>query len=182
MFFEPLIIVDVETTGGNPRTDRIIEVGAIRVEHNKVVAKFKSLINPEQSIPTFITKITGIQNSDVSAAPYFYEIIPQLSSLFSGATFVAHNVNFDYGFIGTEFNRVHVPFTMPRLCTVRLSRALYPQFPRHNLSEIIERFSLECQQRHRALDDAMVLWDFLQITSQSFPLEHIQKVISDIIA
>lgn len=155
-------IVDVETTGGSPFFNRVIEIGLLRVEKGEVVDQYQSLFNPDMPIPEFITKMTGITQEAVDAAPRFEEVVDEILSKFEDAIFVAHNSQFDYGFLKEEFRRFGYGFTMPQLCTVRLSRTLYPEFKRHNLTEIIERYQFECENRHRAFDDAKVLWDFLR--------------------
>lgn len=155
-------IVDVETTGGSPFFNRIIEIGILRVEKGEVVEEYKTLVNPDMPIPEFITKITGISDIDTVFAPRFEDIAEDVLAKFEGNIFVAHNAQFDYSFLKEEFRRTGFAFTVPQLCTVRLSRALYKEHKRHNLSAIIERFNFECKNRHRAFDDAKVLWDFLQ--------------------
>ncbi len=155
-------IVDVETTGGSPFFNRVIEIGLLRVEKGEIVEKYQTLLNPGMEIPEFITKMTGITNEAVASAPAFEEIAEDLAAKFEGNIFVAHNSQFDYGFLKEEFRRLGYGFTLPQLCTVRLSRALYKEHKHHNLSAIIERFEFECENRHRAFDDAKVLWDFLQ--------------------
>lgn len=177
MHDQTFTIVDVETTGGSPFFSRVIEVGVLRVEHGEVVRTFETLVNPGVPIPEFITTMTGIADSDVADAPTFNDIKDTLIELFEGSIFVAHNVNFDYSFLQEEFRRVNYGFNADKLCTVRLSRTLYPEYKRHNLSEIISRFNFICQRRHRALDDAKVLWDFLQVVFATFPKEDVERVV-----
>lgn len=174
-------IVDVETTGGSPFFSRIIEVGLLRVEHGEVVEEFQTLINPGQEIPEFITKMTGIQDRDVATAPTFAEIADELITKFEDSVFVAHNVNFDYGFIKEEYRRLGYGFIADRLCTVRLSRSLYKEHKRHNLGEIIERFGFNTINRHRAFDDAKVLWDFLQHIKTEFEPDVVAKTMKQIL-
>lgn len=174
-------IVDVETTGGSPFLNRIIEVGLVRVEHGEVVQRFSTLVNPEVPIPEFITKLTGIESSHVVTAPKFDDIKDELLSYFEGAVFVAHNAMFDYSFLQKEFSRVGYGFTLNTLCTVKLSRAFYPNEKHHNLSAIIERFSFVCERRHRALDDALVLWDFIQLLQARFPASEVATVLDRLI-
>ncbi len=161
-------IVDVETTGGSAVLSRVIEVGVLRVERGEVTQKFKSLISPGFEVPEIITEITGISNKMVKNAPAFEEIAEDLLILFEDSIFVAHNSSFDYKFLQAEFSRVGLSFNTDTLCTVRLSRVLYPQYKKHNLSAIIERFNFKCKNRHRAYDDAKVLWDFLQTAEKEF--------------
>ncbi len=155
-------IVDVETTGGSPFFNRVIEIGLLRIEKGEVVEQYQTLLNPGMAIPEFITKMTGIDDAAVVQAPTFQELADELLSKFEDAIFVAHNSQFDYGFLKEEFRRAGLVFTVPQLCTVKLSRALYKEHRHHNLSAIIERYGFECESRHRAFDDAKVLWDFLQ--------------------
>ena len=88
-----------------------------------------------------------------------------------GALFVAHNAKFDYGFIEQECLRLDIPFSMPHLCTVKLSRVLFPQYPRHDLTSITQRFNISIQKRHRAFDDAFALWEFWKIIDKKIPRE-----------
>lgn len=168
-------IVDIESTGGSPFFSRIIEVGLLRIERGEVVEEYQTLIDPGVEIPDFITKMTGISAKQLVGKPTFVDIAEDLLSKFEGSIFVAHNVNFDYGFLKEEFRRAGLVFNVDRLCTVRLSRALYKEHKRHNLSAIIERYNFECQNRHRAFDDAKVLWDFLQLSHRQIDTKEFNK-------
>ncbi|MBI3010681.1 MAG: GIY-YIG nuclease family protein [Candidatus Omnitrophica bacterium] len=172
-----LAIIDVETTGPSATGDRIIEIAIQRIEEGKIVRTFSSLVDPQQRIPSYIESLTGITNEDVAGAPTFRSIHEQMDSLLNGCIFVAHNVRFDYGFISNEYSRLGFSFSAPCVCTVRLSRRLYPQYRRHSLSDLIERFQLPCAQRHRALDDAQALWVFLQIAQQQCGADRFKKAI-----
>lgn len=157
-----MVFLDIETTGASARNSRITEIGAIRVEDNSVVATFKQLVNPETLVPAFITRMTGISNEMVWKAPTFKAVASQLEDFLSGSIFVAHNVNIDYSFIKAEYQRLGINFNMDRLCTVQLSRKLYPEHRSHALDRVIERMGIEVANRHRAYDDAEVLWKFIQ--------------------
>ena len=170
-------IVDVETTGGSPFFSRVIEIGILRVDRGEITQKYKSLVNPQTEIPEFITDMTGISDRMVKSAPAFEEIAEEIFPLFEDSIFVAHNANFDYKFLSAEFGRSNLMFTMDTLCTVRLSRVLYPQHKRHNLSALIERFDFKCKNRHRAYDDAKVLWDFLKKAEKEFPAEQLSAAL-----
>ena len=178
MFNKTFTIVDVETTGGKPDFNRVIEIGILRIEKGEVVSKYKSFINPEIPVPEFITEFTGISDRQVKKAPKFCEIAEEVLALFEDSIFVAHNSSFDYGFLKHEFRRVGLEFNMQNLCTVRLSRVLFPQYKKHNLSAIIERFNFKCKKRHRAYDEAKVLWDFLQRLQKDFTPEILEKVVT----
>lgn len=174
-------IVDVETTGGSPFFSRVIEIGLLRVEHGEVVSEYQTLLNPGQPIPEFITKMTGIADSDVAAAPSFGDVADELAEYFRGSVFVAHNAQFDYGFIQEEFRRLGFGFAVPRLCTVRLSRALFKEYKHHNLTSLIERYGFEIENRHRAFDDAKVLWDFLQFLRKNIEKTELQSTMEKIV-
>jgi DNA polymerase-3 subunit epsilon len=158
-----LAIIDVETSGISAVRDRIIEVGVLRISEGEVAEESSTLVNPERPIPRYIERLTGITNEDLRSAPVFREIKDDLLRLLAGSIFVAHNAHFDYGFIRKEFEREHIAFSAKCLCTVRLSRKLFPGHRRHNLDSIITRFDLDCANRHRAIGDARVLWEFLRI-------------------
>jgi DNA polymerase III subunit epsilon len=163
-----LVFVDLETTGGNAAYHRITEVGIVRMECGKVVEEWSSLINPECRIPAYIESFTGITNEMVANAPRFADIAALMLEKLRGPApgpvdgapiFVAHNARFDYAFLRTEFRRLDVQFSARVLCTVKLSRRLFPEYHRHNLDAVMERHRLTCTARHRALGDARVLGD-----------------------
>lgn len=156
----PFVFLDIETTGGSKTSSRITEVGALRVENGRVVDTFKQLINPEQLVPWYITKLTGIDNEMVWSAPTFRGIADDLERFLSDSIFVAHNVNFDYQFIKMEYESIGYEFKMDRMCSAKLSRLLYPQYRSHALDMIIKRKKLNVVNRHRALDDANVICEF----------------------
>lgn len=154
--------VDIETTGLSASYNRIIEIGAIRVADGQIAREYKTLINPGTHVDPFIEKMTGIRSQDLENAPYFEDVKDDFLEVLKDSVFVAHNVRFDYGFIRNEFKRVGVSYRSPHFCTVKLAKILYPNLSRYNLDSIIENFSLECVNRHRAFDDAKVIFDFFQ--------------------
>ena len=157
---DDLAFVDLETTGGNAAYDRITEVGILRVMNGELVEEWSSLVNPERPIPPHIEAFTGINDGMVAGAPRFAEIAATVREKLRGAVFVAHNARFDYSFLRSEFAKADMSFTAPVLCTVKLSRRLFPEHVRHNLDAVMERNGLTCDARHRALGDARVLHDF----------------------
>ncbi len=177
MLPEKIVFVDIETTGLRPTRDRIIEIGIVRLEGNSIVQTYHSLINPETYLPQEITQITGITASDVETAPLFREIKNDIFEAMNDAIFVAHNVGFDYGFLKSEFKREDITFSSSHFCTVLLSRILYPMLPRHNLETIINSFNLPYTMRHRALDDAQVLYHLYQKMQKDIPLERLAQTI-----
>jgi DNA polymerase III subunit epsilon len=162
---QDLVFVDLETTGGNAAVHRITEVGVVRVEKGEPVEEWSSLVNPECRIPAAIESFTGISNEMVASAPRFADIAKLVLAKLKSPThaapiFVAHNARFDYSFLRAEFRRLELDFSAPVLCTVKLSRRLFPEHARHSLDALMERHALVCSARHRALGDARVLCDF----------------------
>ncbi len=147
-------IIDIETTGGTARRDKITEIGVVITDGKKVLKTFHSLVNPERSIPPHITRITGITDDMVQDAPFFYEIAKELVEITDGTIFVAHNVRFDYGFIKEEFSKLGYTFTKRQLCTVKLSRKAFPGLRSYSLGNLISHFDIPVNARHRALEDA----------------------------
>lgn len=173
-----LSFVDIETTGTNPVSGRIIEIGILRVEENRLVKTYKTLINPQRYIDPFIQNLTGITQETLENAPTFEYIKDEILEILQGSIFVAHNVRFDYGFLRNEFKRFGHSFSAKHFCTVKLARLLYPGFAKYNLDSIIERFSIACENRHRAFDDAKVLWDFYQKAMQEKPADIFTKAVN----
>lgn len=147
-------VIDVETTGGSAAKDRITEIAIVVHDGQRIVREFATLLNPERPIPLYITDITGISDDMVADAPRFYEVAREIVALTEGCTFVAHNVNFDYGFIREEFMRLGYPYQRERLCTVRLSRELVPGLPSYSLGPLCNHLGIPNHARHRAKGDA----------------------------
>lgn len=160
MTHQPIVFVDVETTGFSARDGRVIEIGAVRVENGTIVNKLSELIDPGQDVSWQTTLVTGIQSADVFGKRQFRAIVEELEQFFDGAIFAAHNVEFDYGFIKEEFARSGARLTMDRFCTARLSKKLYPEHRSHSLDNVILRHGYEVANRHRAYDDAAVIAQF----------------------
>ena len=157
----PIVFVDLETTGGSTSEHRITEVGVVEIGPAGV-SRWSSLVDPQQPIPSFIQQLTGITNAMVRGAPTFDVIAPALFERLNGKLFVAHNASFDRGFLRGEFRRAGLAFDPDVLCTVRLSRALFPAEKRHGLDALVERHGLVPSDRHRALADADLIWQFWQ--------------------
>ena len=170
----PLAIVDLETTGSDPSSDRITEIAVLEIERFEVADSWSTLVNPGGSIPGVIQALTGITNEMVAGAPRFADLAAGLLERLQGRVFVAHNARFDYGFLRREFDRVGIRFQAKTLCTVRLSRRLYPAQPPHHLDHVIARHGIDCRARHRAMGDADALWQFLRIAAH----EHGGDIVS----
>jgi len=173
-FPDKMVILDCETTGGRAKYHRIIEIGLVVIENGRLIETWQSFVNPETIIPDFIQKLTGIKPNMLNNAPIFSEIADILHEKIENRTLVAHNARFDYSFLKSEFSRIGINYSTKPLCSVKLSRNLYPQFKRHGLSEIIKRFKLNIENRHRALDDAQMVFDFFAKTSAIYSSQEIE--------
>ena len=173
--------VDLETTGGHPARDRIIEAGVVLIEDGAVVEEYSTLVNPGVRIPYAIQTFTGISEAMVADAPPFAEVADAIAARIDGRLFVAHNARFDYGFLRSEFRRLGRRFRAPVLCTVRLSRALTPDERGHNLDAVMARHGIACEARHRALGDARVLADFLRIARARWPADALSAIVTRLI-
>jgi DNA polymerase-3 subunit epsilon len=151
---QPYVVVDIETTGGNNSFHRITEIGMVKLVAGEEVDRFQTLVNPQRRIPSNITKLTGISDEMVQDAPVFAEIADAVAAFTEDAVFVAHNVNFDYGFIKQEFARLEREFRRPKMCTVREMRRTYSGLPSYSLANLTKHFEIKMERHHRALSDA----------------------------
>ena len=161
------MFVDLETTGCNASYHRIIEIGIVRMRDGVRIEEWSSLVNPECPLAAATEGFTGITAEMVASAPRFRELALEVRAKLAALPgdsaaplFVAHNARFDYAFLRSEFRRLGQSFSSPVLCTVKLSRRLFPEHVSHNLDALMERHALSCAARHRALGDAQVLADF----------------------
>jgi DNA polymerase-3 subunit epsilon len=154
--------LDLETTGATPLKDRITEIALVRFDNGVEVARWQTLVNPEQPIPPFIQQLTGISDEMVEDAPTFAQVSAKLLSFIEGSVLAAHNVRFDHGFIKAEFKRLDYTLRQKVLCTVKLSRLLYPQHRSHGLDAIMARHNITSVARHRAMGDVESILSFLE--------------------
>jgi DNA polymerase III subunit epsilon len=163
LFEGPVAFVDIETTGGHPGRHRVIEIGLVAANGGELEYEWSTLVNPGYPIPPGIQHFTGISDEMVRCAPFFEDVAGELATRLDGRLFVAHNARFDFSFLRAELARTHRPLPNRVACTVRLSRRLYPEMPRHNLDAVIEYHGLAIESRHRALPDAQALWQFWSV-------------------
>jgi len=176
-----LAFVDLETSGLSPTANRITEIGVVTVDGNRV-SEWTTLVNPGRDISEHTRLFNGISNDAVGAAPHFKDIATDLSQRLAGRIFIAHNARFDFGFLRAEFERVGVEFQPQVLCSVMLSRKLYPNRSGHDLDTLMERHGLRAEVRHRALPDAQLIWQFWQVIQSEHPQEHIAAHIEALLA
>ncbi|HLP20583.1 MAG TPA: exonuclease domain-containing protein [Chitinophagales bacterium] len=174
-YFHPAMyaVIDVETTGGSPSVDRVIEIAVFVFDGKQVINSFSSLLNPKRPIDPYVTKLTGISNEMVKDAPSFEDIHEKILELTHEKIFVAHNVKFDFGMIRQEFKRLGIDFIRKQLDTVNLSRKVIPGFNSYSLGNICDSLGIEITDRHRASGDAEATVKLLQIildkqTSQKY--------------
>jgi DNA polymerase III, alpha subunit (gram-positive type) len=150
-----VIVLDFETTGMSPNVGaRPTEVAAVRIENGKIVDRYQSLMNAGVHVPAFITELTGITNAMVRNAPPIDQVMRELHAFVDGQPLVAHNVSFDRKFLEAEWLRLRLPMTSPLLCSLLVSRRLYPHLASHKLGALVEHLNLPRSGRHhRALAD-----------------------------
>ena len=160
------VVVDIETTGSWSNGDRITEIGAVKIRNHEVVGEWHSLINPRRSIPANITRLTGINSEMVQGAPAFEEVADSFMQFMGEGIFVAHSVNFDYGFIAYEYERLERRFRFPKLCTCAGMRRRYPGHNSYSLGNLCETYNIDLKDHHRALCDARAAAQLLNLINQ----------------
>jgi DNA polymerase-3 subunit epsilon len=172
-------VIDIETTGGMPNRDRITEIAMVKIKNGEIIDRFESLVYPERSIPTEITRITGITNAMVENAPRFFEIAKTIVEFTEDSVFVAHNVRFDYNFIREEFKSLGYTYSKKVLCTVKLSRKAFPGLRSYSLGNLIQHFGISVANRHRAMDDVLATAEIFQkILEGARYEEHIESMLN----
>ena len=164
---QPYAVIDIETTGGRASTHKITEIGIVKMVNGEVVDQFQTLINPQRRIPSMITSLTGITNDMVANAPLFADIAGELEAFTENCIFVAHNVNFDYGFIKEEFARLNRHYRRPKLCTVVQMRQHYKGLKSYSLANLTQHFNIKMQRHHRALSDAIAASELLKLINHA---------------
>jgi len=179
MFDSRVVFLDLETTGASADRDRITEIGLIEVIGSQLLQEWSTLVDPGRTIPPAVVSLTGITDQMVAEAPTFADVSAELLERLEGRLLVAHNARFDYAFLRAEFRRLGIRYRSRVLCTVRLSRALFPEHRHHNLDSVIERFALSCSARHRALGDAQAVWAFARELERSVEPQCLAQAIAD---
>lgn len=177
------VVVDVETTGMSPVSDRITEIAMMKVRNGEIVDEFSTLVNPLMTIPAFITDITGIDNVMVYNAPTAREIVPSVQEFLADATFTAHNAAFDWAFVSHTARRERgIELVNNRLCTVKLSHRILPLLPSKSLAPVARHLDIDIPQRHRASGDAFatarILLKFLSYLKHRYALRTVGEVLT----
>ena len=160
-------IVDIETTGGFPSQHGITEIAIVLHNGKEIEGKYETLVNPHQPIPPFIAGMTGISNAMVAVAPSFSEVAAKIHELLKNRVFVAHNVNFDFSFVKHHLQQAGFELQTPKLCTIRLSRKVFPGFRKYGLGHLCRELKIEIENRHRAYGDALATAKVLDLVLQN---------------
>jgi DNA polymerase-3 subunit epsilon len=171
-------IVDIETTGGFAAANGITEIAVYLYDGQRIYKKFETLVNPQLPIPPYIRALTGITEEMVADAPIFEEIASTLYDLLKDQIFIAHNVNFDYSFIKHHLQRCGFELDAKKICTVRLSKKVFPGYPSYSLGKICRSLNIEIDNRHRAGGDAKATVQlFEQCLQHPDGMEQINKML-----
>lgn len=160
-FQDEFVVFDIETTGFSHLNDAIIEIGAVKIKQGRVEGRFSSFVNPDRPIPGKITELTGIGDAMVKDAPKIEAVLPEFLAFCGDAMMVAHNANFDMGFIRTNAGRLNLPFSNEQWDTVPMARFLFPALKRHRLDSIAKHLNIFMGSHHRAVDDAQTTVEIL---------------------
>jgi DNA polymerase-3 subunit epsilon len=174
--------LDLETTGATPLRDRITEIALVRFDDGVETVRWQTLVNPQQPIPPFIQSLTGIDDNMVADAPLFAEVADKLLALLEGSVLAAHNVRFDHGFLKSEFKRLGITLRQKVLCTVKLSRLLYPQHYSHGIDAIVARHQITGLARHRAMGDVEAILIMLNDARRDLGSEVVQAAALKLMA
>lgn len=158
-----LVALDLETTGLDPQSDFIIEIGAVRLKEGKIVGEFATMVNPGIQIPPHVTHLTGIQQSDVASAPPAESVILELAQFIGSSPVIAHSISLDLGFLRGRYGQIK---SNAAIDTYELASVMLPRAPRYNLNSLTQQLGIEPDQRHRALSDAraagLLYWELWQ--------------------
>ena len=150
---QSLVSIDLETTGLNPKRDRIIEIGAVKVIDGKEAAVFHRLVNPGRDLEERVTELTGITNEELVGAPYIEDILPELADFLGDAILLGHNVIFDYSFLKKAYVDQKMEFKRSGVDTLKLARRFMPELEHKTLGAMCEHFQIPLKA-HRALADS----------------------------
>jgi DNA polymerase-3 subunit epsilon len=168
-------VLDIETTGGKYDEEGITEIAIYRFDGEKIIDQFSSLINPEKEIQPFVKKLTGINNNMLRNSPKFYEVAKRIVEITENCIIVAHNAEFDFRMLQTEFRRLSFTFNRKILCTIKLSKILLPNQPSFNLGKLVNNLGIPFTNQHRAHGDAKVTLKLFQLLLEKDSKKYILK-------
>ena len=156
-------ILDVETTGGKFNEEKITEIAIFIYNGEKIIDKFESLINPSKEIQPFVQRLTGINNELVKDSPKFIDVSKKIFEITKNKIIVAHNVDFDYRIIKNEFQNINIKYVRDTLCTVDLSKLIFPDLKSYKLTNLLSNFGIVNENPHRANSDALGALELFKI-------------------
>ena len=162
-------VIDIEATGGNHSRTRMMEIAVFTVENGEIVDEFSTLVNPGKNPDAYVQKMTGITPKMLRKAPKFEQVAARLLRMFQGGVIVAHNAPFDYGLLRKEFGRLGYDLQLPYLCTLDVSRELFPEIENHGLESLTQHLRIPVKHRHRAFGDAYATAQIFKILLQKDP-------------
>ena len=171
-------IIDIETTGGKFNEEKITEIAIFKLFKNGNVSKYHKLINPQKKIQPFVEKLTGLNNKMLENEAVFSEIAEEINSFTEGCIFVAHNVKFDYRVLKKEFSRIGIKFQRDILCTIELSKVVFPDMKSYSLGKLASNLGIEINNRHRADGDAEATLNLFIILKKNIERDKLDKLVS----
>ena len=170
-------IIDIETTGGKFNEEKITEIAIFKLLKNGNISKYHKLINPQKKIQPFVEKLTGLNNKMLENKPVFSEIAKEINSITKGSVFVAHNVKFDYRVLKKEFSRIGMKFHRDILCTIELSKVVFPNMKSYSLGKLVSNLGIKINNRHRADGDAEATLNLFIMLTKNIETDKLDKLI-----
>jgi DNA polymerase-3 subunit epsilon len=158
----PIVVFDLETTGLDSKTDRIIEIGAQKILDGEVIDQFSTLVHVDLTLSDEIQKLTGITPTMLEGMPKIDSVMPSFLKFIESSILVAHNATFDLNFIKNECNRLHIDIEWPCFCTLKMAQELLEDLERKNLDSLARHYGLSFEARHRSIGDVKVTVGVLQ--------------------
>ena len=172
-------VVDVETSGNSPVSNRITEIGIVITNGYQILHKYEMLFNPLQPIPIYVQNMTGIYQKNVHKYPVFDKHAQEINQLLQNKIFVAHNVSFDFSFVQQSLLRAGITWTAPYLCTFKLAKKLLPELTKANVGFLANYFGIVMLEQHRAGSDALATAEIFQKLIAIFGIDIIQNFIKN---
>ncbi len=161
--YKNFAILDVETTGGKYNQEKITDISILIYDGIKIINRFETLINPDKEIQPFVQRLTGINNELVRNSPRFKDVSKKIFEITKNKIIVAHNVDFDYRIIKNEFQNINIKYLRDSLCTVDLSKLIFPNLKSYKLTNLLSNFGIVNQNPHRANSDALGALELFKI-------------------
>ena len=156
-------IIDTETSGGKYNEEKIIEIGILVFDGKNITKTFQTLINPQKKVDYFVQKLTGITDKELKNCKIFKDHAIEIKKLLKDKVIVGHNVNYDYRILKNEFKNIGIVLKADTLCTIEMSKEIFPNLESYKLKKICEYFNIEINNHHRAFDDAKATTELFKI-------------------